>query len=68
MENKLNNTTGYNPRYSNNIGTANEQGFYETSALKNNLSDLIKNNEILINELIYLTQDLYISEEIIVEE
>ena len=64
MDTKIKNPTGYNPKYYNYISTANEQEFFETSAMKNNLSYLIKNNEILIDENVYLIHELNISEEI----
>jgi len=36
-----------------NLGTPNESGFYETSALKNNLSYFIKNDVVMVEDDIY---------------
>lgn len=43
--------TSFSPIIS--IGTPNESGFYETSAPKDNLSELIKNDAVLVEDDFY---------------
>lgn len=60
--------TGYNPNYSNFIGTADEKAFFETSSPNDSLASIIKDENLIVEEPIYLVQDIYISEEGISEE
>ncbi|MDA3884800.1 MAG: hypothetical protein PF638_04320 [Candidatus Delongbacteria bacterium] len=57
---KLKNNTGYNPNYNNSVGTANEKDYFETTAIKNNLSAMIKNNKIIVDTVIYPCQEIYV--------
>lgn len=59
--------TGFNPNYSNFIGTADEKAFYETSAPNDSFASIIKNENLLVEEPIYQAQDIYIPIEIISE-
>lgn len=65
MDKKSN--TGFNPNYSNFIGTADEKAFFETSAPNDSFASIIKDENLIIEEPIYSAQDIYIPVEIISE-
>lgn len=59
--------TGYNPNYSNFIGTADEKSYFETSSPNDSFASIIKNENLILEEPIYFSQDIYFSEEIVSE-
>ena len=48
METKKINETSYSPSLSNGSGSYSIKGFYETSAKKNTISEIIKNKSIIL--------------------
>ena len=63
----LKSNTGYNPNYSNFIGTADEKSYFETSSPNDSFASIIKNEILILEEPIYYSQDIYFSEEIVSE-
>ena len=64
MKEKIN--TGYNPNYSNFIGTADEKSYIETSAPCNSLASQLKHNELVLDKELYPSEEMYLSDELII--
>lgn len=52
--------TGYNPNINSFAGTSNESFYYETTPLNDSLSSIIKNDQMIIEEPIYLASTFFI--------
>lgn len=60
--------TGFNPDVKSNVGTSNEQFYYETTSTKDSLSSIIKNEQFIVEEPCYLSSEVLLIEKIIKPE
>lgn len=60
--------TGFNPDVNSNIGTSNEQFYYETTSSKDCLASIIKNEQFVVEEPCYLVPDIIVEDNQILDK